>query len=337
MNPIKIKLFLIALLLGLNLQAQVSDSIKKKAQAAITDRFPVTRTFDVQYQQYLPTDYESELYDRSFRSGEMSNHYRLALAANIPVLKRPKWQLTASANYRYEAFELRDTNTDALYSALPAGQDKVDFHYLSTAMSFTYYSTLFRKLIIYNASVIVDGSEEQAERVKGFAAATWIVKRNQQTMIGIGLLAFIDPTAQLPVLPTLAVEHHFKNSPWFVDVILPQRAMLKRPMFANGRLSIGTEINADNFYAYSNSPFFADTYDYRQFELKSGFTYEHHLSHQFIASLRAGISNVIASNIYELGQCGNNETLSVTPDPTGYFTLGFSYNPHFKSFKKSTK
>lgn len=331
------KSILIGLMLGFNLHAQVTDSIKKKAQAAITDRFPTTRVFDVQYQQFLPTDYESELYDRNFRSGEMNNHYRFAMAANIPILKRPKWQLTASANYRYEAFELRDTQTDAMYSALPEGEEKIDFHYLSTAMSFTYYSTLRNKLIIYNASIIVDGSEEQAERIKGFASATWIVKHNARTMIGVGLLAFIDPTAQLPVLPTLAIEHHFKNSAWFADVILPQRVMLKRPLFQNGRLSIGTEINADNFYVYSNSPFFSETYDYRQFELKSGITYEHHLSNEFIASFRAGISNVIASNVYELGECGNDETILVTPDATGYFTLGFSYNPHFKSFNNQKK
>jgi hypothetical protein len=256
--------------------AQDTTTFKKKAIALITDKFPITRTFDIQYQQYLPSDFDSKLYKQPFSKGDIKNHYRLKVAANIPLMDRKKWRITGSVNYRYEVFQFSDMKTSPDFADADPGNSKHEFHYFSAAISATYFSSLFKKPVIYNASIIADGNEKELERVKGFVSATMFLKRTRQTRIGVGILAFIDPAMQFPFAPIVMVEHQFKNSAWTMDLFLPQRFLFKRPLFENGRFSIGTELASDNFYAATRSPLFkAKVYDYRQLELRSGITYEH--------------------------------------------------------------
>jgi hypothetical protein len=311
--------------------AQDTATFKKKAQALITDKFPITRTFDIQYLQYLPSDFDSELYGQHYSKADIKNHYKLRVTANIPLLSGKKWSITGSLNYRYEALEFENVKTPPNFADAGIDNSKHEFHYFSGAMSFTYFSQLFHKPVIYNASIIADGSEKDIERLKGFAGATMFLKRTQRTLIGVGFLVFIDPAMQLPVVPTVAITQRFKNSPWSIDLILPQRLFLKRELFGNGRFSIGTELGNDNFYTYPASSLFnSKVYNYAHLELKSGITYEHKLNRLVIVTFKTGIAHVVSSRASARGESSNKYVLSTSPAPTGYFSLGLSFNPWLK-------
>lgn len=312
---------------------QENQTVKENATRAVTNRFPSTRLFDLQYQQYLPTDFDSELFDAPFEKGEIQNHYRFSASANLPVIMKPKWNITTSLRYRYEAFELNDVE-NRLDNSIPTYDEKYNYHYLSGALSFTYFSRLFKKPFIYNASLIVDGTEKDAERIKGFFGATIILKKTERTTIGVGLIILVDPTSPVPASPTFMWEHQFKDSPWQLDFILPQRFMFKRDLFKDGRLSLGTELNTNGFYTYINQPGFAKVYDYRVIELNSGLTYEHSFSNSIIASFRAGLANVFNSRVSERGKNTNDYIFSSKQDGAGYFSLGFSFNPNITKKKK---
>ena len=86
------------------------------------------------------------------------------------------------------------------------------------------------KPFLYNASVIVDGTEKDAERIKGFFGATIILKKTERTTIGVGLIVLVDPTSPVPASPTFLIDHRFKNSKWSLDFILPQRFLFKRKL-----------------------------------------------------------------------------------------------------------
>lgn len=328
----KLKFLLLTGFLWQLSNAQDQTTVKENATAALTNRFPTTRLFDVQYQQYLPADFDSELYDIPFEKGEITNHNRLSVSANIPVIMKPKWNITTSFRYRYESFETNDI-ASIIDNTLPKYDRKDDFHYLSGALSFTYFSKLFNKPFIYNASLIVDGTEKDAERIKGFFGATLILKKTERTTIGVGLIVLADPTSPVPAAPTFMMEHKFEKSPWTFDFILPQRLMFKRDLFKDGRLSLGTELNANGFYTYVNQPGFAKVYDYRTLEINSGLTYEHCFGKSVIASFRAGFANVFNSRISERGENTNDYIYSSKQDGTGYFSLGLSFNPSFSKKK----
>ncbi|MDR6967406.1 hypothetical protein J2X31_001417 [Flavobacterium arsenatis] len=312
---------------------QENQTIKENATKAVTNRFPSTRLFDLQYQHYLPTDFDSELFDAPFEKGEIQNHYRFSASANLPIIMKPKWNITTSLRYRYEAFDLNNVE-NRLDNSIPTYDEKLDYHYLSGALSFTYFSRLFKKPFLYNASIIVDGTEKDAERIKGFFGATIILKKTERTTIGVGLIVLVDPTSPVPASPTFIWEHQFKDSQWKLDFILPQRFMFKRNVFKDGRLSLGTELNTNGFYTYINQPGFAKVYDYRVIELNSGLTYEHSFSNSLIASFRTGIANVFNSRISERGKNTNDYIFSSQQDGTGYFSLGFSFNPTIQKKKK---
>lgn len=315
--------------------AQDTATFKKKAMALIADKFPMTRTFDIHYLQYLPADFDSKLYKQQFSQGDIKTHYKLKVAANIPLLERKKWRITGSLNYRYEALEFDNIKTAPDFIDAGVDNNKKEFHYFSGAISATYFSTLFRKPIIYNASIIADGSEKDIERLKGFISATLFLKRTRQTRIGVGLMAFIDPAMQVPIAPIIMIEHQFKNSAWTMDLIIPQRLLFKRPLFQNGRLSIGTELGNDNFYVYPRSSLFtSNVYAYGQLELRSGITYEHKLNSFIIATFKTGVSNVVSSRLSVRGEPSKNYILSTTPGPAGYFSVGLSFNPLLKKKKQ---
>lgn len=321
-------------LLCLAVNAQETEETNKQTmQAAIADKFPFARVFDVKYVQYLPKDFDSKLFDNDFMDGRIKNQSKLNIAANIPVIMKPKWNVTASAAYKYESVELEGVKS---FDGTPLVEfnNKQDFHYLSAALSFTYFSTLFKKPFIYNASFIADGDERNAQRIKGFVGGTIVLKANAKTKIAAGLIVLIDPSSPVPAAPVFTLEHKF-NSGWIADIILPQRMFIKHDIFSNGRISLGTELIADGFYLNSSQPGFAKVYDYRQLETRSGATYEHWFGDGLIGTFKVGLANVFNSRITERGENTNDYIFSTTQNGTGYFSLGFSYNPFTKRGKKT--
>ncbi|MHA3786896.1 hypothetical protein ACX0HA_01700 [Flavobacterium hauense] len=318
-------------LLCLTANAQENETVKEKMQAAIADKFPFTRVFDVKYIQYLPQDFDSELRDNDFISGRIKNRSKLNFFANIPVIMKKKWNVTATANYKYEYAELeqvKDFNgvDQASYTK------SYDYHYISAALSFTGYTTLFKKPFIYNASFIADGNERDAQRIKGFVGGSIVLKANAKTKMTLGLIILLDPTSPVPAAPVFTLDHRF-NSGWMVDIILPQRLFLKHDVFTNGRLSLGSELISDGFYLQSSQFGAGKVFDYRQLEVRSGITYEHWFSNTLIGTFKAGLANVFNSRISERGESTNDYIFSTTQDGTGYFSLGFSFNPFSKKKK----
>lgn len=308
-----------------SLQAKkLQDTVRK----VLADKFPRTRLLDVQFRQYLPADFEAELDKDDYVKGRIVNHYQWKAAANVKLFTRPRWNLTANADYRYESFEVE--KLDVLSPVAGPFDEYKGYHYLGLSLNAMYYGSLFKKPLIYTAQVTADGSEKDVERLKGILGATLLLKRTERTVIGLGLIIIVDRTSPVPVAPVFTVDHKFKNSPWALDFILPQRLLFKRPLFENGRMSIGTEFSGDGFYMYSDNPDYANVYDFRQLELRSGITYEHWFGNGLIGYVKAGMSNMFNMRVSERGDSTNDYILSANRNATGYISLGVSFHP-FKS------
>lgn len=326
-------IFFIILLLSIVAKGQnKNDTLRKAVQKALADKFPSARMFDVQFQQYLPTDFESELNGNDFEKGEITNHSKVKAIVNLPIYKKPRFMLTGTLSYRYEHFDLNDVQDLTGNTAAPYNYS-AEFHYFSTIVSFTYYAKLFKKPLVYNASFIADGSNKGYERIKGMIAASLVLKKTERTTMTAGLLVNIDPTAPIPLSPIFTLEHKFQSNPWTFDLILPQRILFKRPLLENGRISVGTEMGGDGFYIYPNQTGYKNVYEYRQLELKSGITYEYNLGNGLLSTFKTGLSNVFNSRISERGQSTNDYIWKSKQDAAVYFLLGFSYNPFSKPKK----
>lgn len=323
---VKTILILALLLVTTLIQAQTqTDSLQQKTTLGIKEKFPRARVLNFEYGQSLSRDFKSELFDEPFQNGEIKTQRNFNASANIPIYRTRKWGLSGSLNYQFTEFEFDNITTSDITVFEQNGI--VDFHNFSAALSSTYFSSIFKKPVIYNASIIVDGNEKDVERLKGLVGLSFILKRNARTTMTLGAIVFIDPTAQIPFFPTFSYNHRFENSKWEIDFILPQRLLLRRPLGENGRFSIGSSFGSTGFYVNVDNPNFAETFEYSQLEIKSGLIYEHRLSDYLIGTFQGGLQNFISNRLTEKAEPTSDFIYKNEQDATGYFQLGISIDP----------
>lgn len=319
--------FILLLLSSLKVIGQEGDPTMKGFIKGVKKNFPITRTFDLQYDQFGPTNYDSKLFGQNQEKGRFDSHNRLKLAVNLPIYKSKsqRFVLTNTYLYKYESYGFGDIynfNSNANHT-----RSTQDFHYFAGALSATYVSSLFSKPIIYNSTIIVDANEDNVQRVKGFITASLVLKKTTNTTITVGLLAIVDPSSIVPIAPLFTYNHQFVDSKWELDVVLPKSFFFRRSLLENGRISLGTEFDSENFYVNLKKPQLNGVYEVNSLELKSGITYEYHIDRKIIGTFKAGINNIISTRITEKGERTNKYIYENKQDPTAYFRIGLSYNP----------
>ncbi|QLC64774.1 hypothetical protein LPB248_00295 [Flavobacterium sp. LPB0248] len=318
------KFYYMPLFLGITAAAQ--DDAARRAGTAITEKFPATRTLDVQYETMGSADYDTKVFGSDFEKAAVRNHSRVKISTNISLYKSESQRLfiTNTLRYKYETYQYGDIYNYASNST--ASRADQNFHYLAESVSATYFSTLFKKPVFYNATVTLDGNEKDLQRVKSLLSATMVLKKTENTTMTIGAVALIDPSSPLPFLPVFTYEHTFGSSPWKIDLILPQRIQFKRQLLENGRLTLGSELNSENFYIDMDSQNLKGIYELNQLELKTGIMYEYSFAKNFIATLKAGLNNVVSSRITEKGERNTDYVIENEQDDQFYFNIGMSYN-----------
>lgn len=319
--------FALLILASLQVSAQEEDPTMKGFIKGVKRNFPITRTFDLQYDQFGPANYDSKLFGQKQEKGRFDSHNRLKLAVNLPLYKSKsqRFVLTNTYLYKYESYgfgSIYNFNSNTTHT-----RSTQDFHYFAGALSATYVSSFFSKPIIYNATIIADGNQENIQRIKGFATASLVLKKTANTTITAGLLVIADPSSIVPVAPLFTYNHRFVDSKWQIDVILPKSILLRRELLENGRISFGTEFDSENFYLNLKKPQLNGIYEVNSLELKSGVTYEYHLDRKVIGTFKAGINNVISTRVTEKGERTDKYIYENKQDAQVYFRLGLSYNP----------
>ncbi|MEH6537585.1 MAG: hypothetical protein V7719_14395 [Psychroserpens sp.] len=321
---------LLALVSTFAIAQKSQDSLREKAVLSIKEKFPETRIFNFEYNQSLDRSFSSELLDQEFQEGDIKSQRNFKASANIPVYKTQKWSFTASMFYQFREFEFENIENP---SSMPLFERNgiVNFHNFSAALSSTYFSILFKKPVIFNASIIADANEVNFGRFKGLLGFTFILKQTERTTITLGAIGFIDPSSQIPFTPTFSYNHRFKNSTWELDFILPQRLLFRRPVGDNGRLSLGSRIGASEFYIDVNDQAYGNVFAYSQIELKTGIMYEHRINDYLITTFQGGLQNFISNRATEKGEPTQDFIYENKQDATGYFQIGISIDPFSKN------
>ena len=321
---------LFAFVSNYSLAQNTQDSLRQNAVERIKEKFPVTRILNFEYNQSLDRRFSSKLYDHHFQEGDIKSQQNFMASANIPVYKTQKWSFTASMFYQFSEFEFENIQNP---SALPFFERNgiANYHNFSAALSSTYFSILFNKPIIFNASIIADANAESFGRIKGFLGFTFILKQNERTTITAGVIGFVDPSSQIPFIPTFGYNHRFKNSKWELDFILPQRLLFRRPIGGNGRFSLGSSIGYTEFYVDANSQAYNNMFSYSQIELKTGIMYEHRINDYLIGTVQGGLQNFISNQATKKGESAKDFIYENKQDGAGYFQIGISIDPFAKN------
>lgn len=303
------------------------DSLPRKVIAQVADRFPSTRMLHLEYSQLAPYRYNVNP-SNALSKNKVSNQFIVKANVNLSFVRKQKWMLGATINYRY----LAATAETVGIPVANAGTTQQGFHYHNTSINALYFSKLYGKMTIYSGSFIVDGSDQHFERLKGRLSGTMLLKANAQTKILVGVVLNIDPSSQIPALPIFSYEHRFANG-LMADILIPQRLMVKKDILKNGRLSLGTEMGQNTFYLY-HSDSTSQKYEFRQTELNSGFTYEQLIGKSMSTFIKTGMKTSLNARKFRKSEPVNDFVLEAKPNAAFYVSVGLSINPFSKPRKK---
>jgi len=297
----------------LSVKAQNNGKLSNKARDF--NRFPVTRIANIDFQYLAPYSYHTYLCDGTqLPPGKMERLYQSRVSTNIDFLSKNKWTFGTGLFYNYLH---ADTDTGGSVSR------RIDMHYYFASLNVTRLSTLYDKMIVYSGSVIPSGGNNGLERVTGLISGSLVLRSDSNTKIMVGVVGIIDPSSILPAMVTLAYEKHLKNG-WMVDIMIPQRIYMKKDIFNDGQISIGSELNTTNFY-FKNPDENKKTYMFSQTEIMTGLSYEHIFFRKIISTIKSGLTYIPISRIVEINKSFNNYKYELKPDPTFYIRVGFSY------------
>lgn len=301
--------------------ARDSVSVPKRAETYAADRFAIARPLNIEFIYTAPYNFTSEKAGKSLPESRVTGFSQLKMSANINFIKRKNWLLGATVGYRYTTTEA--DLTEPVTGGIKAVEN--DYHYLFSSVNFSYFSTLFNKRTIYTSSILVDGSDQHFERIKGLLTGTIILKANRRTKIAAGILVNIDPSAQSLFIPTFSLEHRFNNG-LIADIIFPRSLYLRKYVFTNGRISLGAEIDRTSFYLY-NLDSTSQRYEYRQLDINSGLTYEHVIAKRFVITAKAGMKFTSSGRLFRKEDSFGDPVYETTPDPAFFLNVGVSFNP----------
>lgn len=311
--------FLLLIACG-TVQAQDSLSLTPDSFSKIlAEKLSQTRILDIEYGSLSGFGFDAKYIGQNLGERRVELKQNIRANINIPLLQRKKWRLTFSQLYHFQ--NSRIENSD---------REDNQFNYFKSAVSFTYFSSLFKKPIIYNASLIADADEEKFGRLQGLVTALVVLKRDAKQNLNVGLAGVVDPTSQIPVLPIVTYTRNIFNDKWRLDAVLPSRVMLQTQLVKNGRLSLGTQLETSNFYIHTSELVdYAYDFEIRQTGLKSGLIYEQLINNKIVLTGKGGYMNVFRSGIAEKGEVFKKNNFIIEFDQKGafYFNLGISFNP----------
>ncbi len=324
--------------LFLKAQSQTAETLSEKQKFQDTTnmrrntldyasrQFAIIRPFNIEFSQVAPYRYTPKQDDLSLPESKVSTYHQVKANANLYFLAKKKLIIGATFSYRYISAD----NDLTVPSSGLVKTVKDDFTYHSTSLNFTYVSKIFNKPIVFNSSLIVDGSGKHFERLKGLAIGTIVLKADTRTKLMAGILLNVDPSTQLPLLPMITYERILYNG-ILLDLMMPKQLLVRKQVFRRGRISLGTELDRNGFYLYDDKGQLpSQKYEYRQIELDNGLIYEHLIGDYLILTARTGAKWIAMSRLFEKEKTFNTAWLETAAKPTAYFNVGISFNPFAK-------
>lgn len=299
------------------------DTINKILPPIKAREFTDRPFINVDYKQFGNYNFTPQLKDQEdLQEGKITNWSVLTVSSNIDLVKKQHWQLQATGLYRYTSVE-EDLALRQEANTLESFQR--DHHYHTEGLTFNYFSKLFGKTAIYSASVFVDGSDKQIERVRGMVSGILILRADAKVRLSVGLLVTTDPAAFVPVTPILLYYNKLSDR-LTLDMMLPRYAYLRTNISKYGRLSAGLDFDQQTFFLQGFNGT-NRTYQYVQVDANAGLVYEHLLPAHLMLTVRAGYRATPFVRVFEKDRTFSDYTWSVDTDPAPYATLGISFNP----------
>lgn len=285
--------------------------------------YPMLKKVFIQQDFFSNADYTLKTKTGERQDGELGQN-RFRLFANENLYSKGKFNVAATMVYTYESFRY--------YRNVDAPGDVYQKHQFSTndfdlMASLSYRDSLFNRPVVYNGTLVL-GSRNlfNIKKFSGFVSSALVFRKGLRTVYTLGLLVNVDPTNIVPVFPIVTYWHRFEHSPWEVDVVLPQKFILRRSNVLRGWFSAGAELTSASFFNKSGQ-FDVSTngnYEWTSNEIQAGIGYEHLLGKSLLFGVKTGYRGRISNRLNKVYQPFDQYVAKIKNN-SGYLSLNAAF------------
>lgn len=286
-------------------------------------RYPTLRMAMVSLESAGNMHYSSKLYGKDYLNGTIRPKSTLKAIFTLPVYTSTKQEISLTTAYIRQETVLSNTLNPIPRSTI--GDGTYTLQNLLLTLNYKRTDSLFNRPIIWGGSLLTGFSlGTDYPRAIGILFGILPLKTTRTTRISAGLIIPIDPSAITPVIPTFSYWHRLTPSPWEISIDLPQRVVLRRPVFSKGLLSIGTETAENKLLRKVNMPELQGGFAFKDINLKNGFTLEYPIFSKVLIGCSAGYLVTTTYRVQDPARRNSDYAIGINRKPGPYFGLNIS-------------
>lgn len=301
---------------------QRTDSIRQEINSYVARNFSKIRTFNLTWNTEPSHDYSIKSHGRKIEEGTLHSFNTIKFDVNVPVMRTRTMTLYAIGEADFYNHHTANMRTG---SKILSQQEKENCQYYRGGLNAIYHSFLWRKPLILNANLSLDGYNHGIEQILSSVTVLSMLHRSGTTNLSAGL-AFVWPFYKVPVLPVITYWHAF-SARWSLDATMPRQFYFRYQIKGNNRFSVGTSIDTDQYYFRPENARLPSTCFYSSVSLHAELMYEYIVSRHFYFYAKGGLTKGISGGVYQTNRKDiENEHLKFTDSSKPFLSFGFSYN-----------
>jgi len=288
-------------------------------------RYPGLRQANITTTIFGSGHFDSKLNGEHFASGKSQNA-RISSFFNLPIGRWGSNVLSGTIYHNEQFFNVRNTS-----NSLPEPQldnSNIRKSTLGLSLNFSRTGKLFRAPVIYTAIfTVISDNLSSVKRFNFNGSLMFPLKRTADAYLAIGALLLIDPSAPIPVLPTVSYFRRLNSSGLQLMLDLPQSLTLKQPLFKKGWVYLGGSSNTFASFYHPGDPSLRERFSYNTIEFKSGPGFEYLLGRSVILGVSGGANWFVSARAIAKGDRYKDAFIESTNKATPYAEFSISLLP----------
>lgn len=234
-----------------------------------------------------------------------------------------KRHITLSGNLRYNSVSTNFSKSDIGNVLDPEEINLNGRHAMgSIGLTATANTILFGKPLIGLGMINSEWGKGGFNRISATIMAILMIRANNTTQFGIGVLGLINTTSKVPVFPVFMYRHKF-NEQWRLNIYGGMFGMEYTPT-KNDLVSIGADIDVKSFYFKQPLNELPRTCRYTQTNFRPMMKYRRKIIPNLYLDAQAGYSINMSTRIN--GVNGTKEYIKISQNPHPFVLLSASYS-----------
>jgi len=305
----------------------VKDSIRHVYLREAAIRNPLLRQATITTDIISRSRIKTDLYGSRLLEGNLAQVRTTALL-NIPVHSWGKNSLSATGSFFYQNLDI-DHVKGQQFVPPSFTRSSVDKATVGITLNFQRVDSLFGKAVIYTGSISgLTNDFSAVQKLSYFGGVIMAIKQTKVSRTMVGLLLNIDPSLNVPVIPTFTYWRMFKNG-LELNVNLPQQINVRKQFSPKMWASFGTSIAGSvAFFRYAQ-PGIPQDVNFSSLDLKTGPQVEYRIGKLLVAGVQAGILTPVMSRQFERTKKSGDYFISNRINTTPFVSFSLSVLPVF--------